>query len=136
MESTNASRLPISILIVEDEGITLEYIFSTLARKFPDITFHKALNGRTGLDLFKTHMPDIVITDINMPDVGGIQMAEIIHGIKPDTKFIVTTGDTDKLTVENSVGIGFEIAHYFVKPILFSKFFAAVEQCIGEIYNR
>ncbi len=131
METMAVPRLLISILVVEDEAITLEYLVTTLARKFPDVTLHKALNGRKGLDLFKTHTPDIVITDINMPDMGGLQMAEQIHAIKPDTKFIVLTGDSEKLTLKDSAGNAFEIDHYIVKPVFFQELFTAVEQCMG-----
>jgi YesN/AraC family two-component response regulator len=131
MESMAAPRLPISIMVVEDEVITLEFLVTTLARKYPTVTLHRATNGRMGLDLFKTHMPDIVITDINMPDMGGAQMAEQIHAIRPDTKFIVLTGDSEKLTLEDSAGNAFEIDHYIVKPVFFQELFAAVEKCIG-----
>ncbi len=133
METMAAPRLPISTLVVEDEVITLEYLVTTLAKKFPTITLHRATNGRMGLELFKTHMPDIVITDINMPDMDGRQMAEKIHEIKPDTKFIVLTGDTEKLTLKDPAGNAFEINHYIVKPVFFQELFTAVEQCIGEI---
>ncbi|MFZ3044656.1 MAG: response regulator [Desulfatirhabdiaceae bacterium] len=130
METMAAPRLSISILVVEDEVITLEYLVTTLAKKFPNVTLHRATNGRMGLELFKTHMPDIVITDINMPDMGGVQMAEQIHAIKPDTKFIVLTGDSEKHKLEDSIENGFEIDHYIVKPVFFQELFTVVEQCM------
>src|SRR5690242_8918379 len=105
----------ISILVVEDEAITLEFLVTTLARKYPHIAIYKALNGRTGLESFKTHTPDIVVTDINMPEISGVQMADKIRDVKPDTKFIILTGDTGKLALEASVGRGFKIDHYIDK---------------------
>ena len=51
---------------------------------------YTAINGRLGLELFKEHTPDIVITDINMSKMCGEQMAENIRAIKPDTKIITT----------------------------------------------
>jgi YesN/AraC family two-component response regulator len=136
METMAAPGLPISILIVEDEVIALLSLVTTLAKKYPKVTLHQATNGRMGLDLFKTHLPDIVITDLNMPDMGGAQMAEIIHGIKPDTKFIVLTGYSEKLTLKGFAGNEVEIAHYIVKPVFFKELFAAVEQCIEEITSQ
>lgn len=100
METTAAPGMPISILVVEDEVISLLSLCTTLAKKYPKVTLHQATNGRMGLELFKTHLPHIVITDINMPNMGGAQMAEMIHGIKPDTKFIVLTGYSEKLTLK------------------------------------
>lgn len=53
---------------------------------------YTAANGRLGLELFKTHTSDIVITDINMPVMCGMQMSENIRAIKPETKIIAITG--------------------------------------------
>jgi two-component system response regulator YesN len=95
-------RPAVSILVVEDEAITLEFLVATLARKYPAATIHKALNGRIGLEQFETYMPNIVITDINMPGISGMQMAGKIRELKPGTKIIVLTGDNRKLTSEAS----------------------------------
>lgn len=61
-----------SILIVEDEEFTRELLVSILTKQFPDVALYSAINGRTGLELCKTHSPDIVITDMNMPEMGGV----------------------------------------------------------------
>jgi YesN/AraC family two-component response regulator len=125
----------VSILVVEDEAITQEYLATTLAKKFPYVTLYKALNGRTGLELFKTHLPDIVITDINMPEMGGLQMADNIRLIKRDTKFIVVTGygHTDKHALQDPNRNAFEIYYYIGKPVILQELFATVDQCIGEV---
>jgi len=123
----------ISILVVEDEIITLEYLVTTLSKKIPGVGLHKALNGRTGLELFKTHTPGIVITDINMPEMGGVQMAVNIHAMKPDTRFIVLTGNSEKESLKGSTEKGFEFDHYIVKPVIFQELFTAIEKCIGEV---
>jgi YesN/AraC family two-component response regulator len=123
----------ISILIVEDDAVAVNLLFTILSRKFPDVVVHTAINGRTGLELFTKHLPDIVISDINMPEMSGVHMAGKIRAIKPDTKFIILSGDTGELALQDSAGNGFEFDHYLVKPVAFKEFFAAIEQCIGEI---
>lgn len=124
------------MLIVEDDKDTLKILATMIPIKFPELSLHTAVNGRTGLELFKTHMPDIVITDINMPELSGVQMAGKIRAIKPDVKIIVLTADTGKATLEDAVGKGFEIDYYIMKPVNFGPFFAAIEQCIGEIKQQ
>ncbi len=126
----------ISILLVEDDRDALNVLTVILTKKFPDVVLYTSNNGRTGLELFKTHTPDIVITDINMPEMSGVQMADKIRAIKPDTKFIVLSGDTERLILQDSVEKGFEPAHNIVKPVNFGVLFAAIEQCIGEIVHR
>jgi YesN/AraC family two-component response regulator len=136
MEPISGPMPSISALIVEDEKVTLELLAILLASKFPDVAFHTAINGRTGLELFKTHRPDIVITDLIMPEMGGAQMADRIRAIKPDTKFIFISGYTGKLLMEDSVEKEFVCDHFFVKPVCFPDFFAAIELCLAEIAHH
>ena len=124
------------MLVVEDEAITLELLVTTLAMKYRNIAIYKAINGRTGLELFKEHRPDIVLTDINMPEISGIQMAKKIFKIKQDTKFIVLTGDKGKLALEDSIGNQFKTDHCVDKPVDFLDLFAAIEQCLVEIKQQ
>lgn len=133
MKSRSNPKPSISMLLVEDEKVTLDILTTILTRKFPDVTLYAAINGRTGLELFKTHTPDIVITDINMPELNGVQMADKIRVIKPDVKFIVLTGNSGKLVLQDSDEKGFEFEHNIVKPVSFQELFAAIEQCLGEI---
>lgn len=133
MESRSDLIPTITILLVEDESDTREILTTILTMKFPEAALYTAGNGRTGLELFKDHKPDIVITDINMPEMGGVQMADKIREIKPDVKIIVLTADTGKATLEHAVGKGFEIDHYILKPVSFPLLFAAIELCRGEI---
>jgi YesN/AraC family two-component response regulator len=134
---TRSEPMPtISLLLVEDEEVSMGLLASILARKFPDFPLYTARNGRAGLELFTARTPDIVITDINMPEMGGMQMADKIRAIKPGVKFIVITGDTGRLALEDSLGVGFKIDHYIVKPVIFEELFVAIEQCLAAIARQ
>lgn len=116
-----------SLLLVEDDDMVNMAIRRILARRFPEATIHTAENGMIGLELFKEHAPEIVITDINMPVMDGIEMAGKIRSINSGTKFIVLTGYSDKNFLERFSEVGFD--EYMVKPVDFMKLFAAVEKC-------
>jgi YesN/AraC family two-component response regulator len=139
MERKTNSRQSISILFVEDDEVVLELQSSILAVKFPDDMLYTAVNGRQGLELFKVYTPDIVITDINMSEMCGVQMAENIRAIKPETKIIaitgqfVETGDNGKTVIRNSDGKIVKFDHVIVKPIDISELCGVIKQCIGEI---
>jgi YesN/AraC family two-component response regulator len=79
------------------------------------------------------HTPDIVLTDINLPELNGFQMADKIRMIKPDVKIIVLSADTGKsflnLTTEEKTGIN----HFITKPIIFELLFTAIDECIAAI---
>ena len=62
------------IMLVEDDKDTLEILTVVLQRKFSALTICTATNGRNGVELFEKHPVDIIITDVNMPEMGGIEM--------------------------------------------------------------
>jgi YesN/AraC family two-component response regulator len=102
-----------------------------IAKKFPEAAIAAAENGRAGLELFKKRAADIVITDVNMPEMDGIDMAAAIKSTKADTKFIVLTAYNEKRFFEKFSEIGFSA--YLLKPIEFKKLFAAIEKCLEDI---
>jgi YesN/AraC family two-component response regulator len=136
MNSTTNPNHSVSILLVEDTGVTIDLLSIIIPKHFPDADLFTAINGKKGLDLFKMYMQDIVITDINMPEMSGLQMAEKIRAIKPDTKFIFITGDTEKIAMEVSSGNHSGINPYIAKPVKFEVLYAAIEQYIGEIAQQ
>lgn len=131
-----ADPAPISMLLVDDEEVAREFLAIILSRKYPGIRLHTASNGVTGLSMLKAHGPNIVITDINMPDMDGEQLIDEIRAIKPDTQLIVLTGDSEKCSLLSSAGNGIAISHYILKPVSFEMLFAALEHCFGGITER
>jgi YesN/AraC family two-component response regulator len=128
------SRL--SILIAEDDKTTRNILALMLAKKFPDITFYFAENGKLGVELFKERTPEIVITDVNMPVMNGIQMAVEIKALNRKTKFIVLTAYSDKIEncMESFGQIG--LSDCLPKPLEFGKLFAAIEKCVEEVLQE
>jgi len=134
MEHSQPARETISILVVEDDRVTLDVIKLMIAKKYPDAVLYSADRARTGIELFKKHAPEIVVTDISMPEMDGIEMAREIKTIKADTKFIVLTAFGDEIHVNKFREIGFH--DFFPKPIEFAKLFVAIEKCIAELANN
>ena len=128
MRSKRYSRAARSILIVDDDKMASEVMGSLMRRKFPDVTIHLADNGMLGLRAFKKYMPEVVITDINMPEMDGIQMASSIKMVKDDVHFFVMTGNSDQGLWDDFSRIGFDA--YLMKPIDLGQLFAGVELCL------
>ena len=129
METLQSARSPHSILVVEDDHVAIDILSSMIKKKFPDFELHTAENGVKGLEFFKRFRPDIVLTDVNMPEMNGMDMAVEIRSIEPNTKFIVLTAYNDPAFFEKFNEIGF--VAYILKPIEFKKLFAAIEKCIS-----
>ena len=136
MESLTNPAQAMAMLLIEDEEVTVELLSIVLSKKFPDLALHTASNGRMGLELYKTYLPDIVITDINMPEMDGVQTAEKIRSIRPDAKIIVITGRNRELIVQDSIVRGLAFDHFIMKPVVFQELFDAIEQCLSAIAQQ
>jgi len=66
----------LSVLYVEDEVAIREGFCRTLRQHFKET--YSASNGLDGLEIYKKYLPDIVITNIRMPEVDGIEMSKEI----------------------------------------------------------
>jgi CheY-like chemotaxis protein len=139
MELITDSSQSISILCVDDDGHILEILSSVLSVNFPDVIFYTAINGRLGLELFKEHTPDIVLTDIIMPEMSGVQMSENIRALSTNTKIIAITGRigdsgvNGDLVMRNSDGNKVEFDHIIGKPVDISELSGVIEHFIGQI---
>ena len=96
-------------LYVEDEEIVREILGMFLRRRFKNL--HEAENGADGLELFKQFNPDIVITDIEMPVMNGLEMIKEIKEIDESKPIIIITAFKDEA---HSSNLADEIIH---KPI-------------------
>lgn len=100
----------ISIVYAEDDPIIRENISAYLRRRVEHV--HEAENGKIALDLISEHSPDIILTDLEMPVMGGIEMIQCIrdeyNGIHP---IIVMTGYNDPQHHTDLAD------HYVYKPI-------------------
>jgi len=113
MEHSRASAR-FKLLFVEDDAVVCHAIGRMLAREFSGAQVYTADNGQRGLELFREHAPEIVLTDINMPVMNGIEMAERIRELQPATSFIVLTGYSEKGYLDRFNAIGFY--DYIIKP--------------------
>jgi two-component system, sensor histidine kinase and response regulator len=137
MESTSNHRQLISILLVEDEEAVRKLLATIITKKIPEAIIYSAADGRSGLELFKQHSPDLIITDIAMPAMDGISMAAEIKSLKSDVVIIAVTAYTDTQDLLRAIEIG--IDHYLLKPLSMEKLFAYIDKVVSskaEIWNR
>jgi PAS domain S-box-containing protein len=106
-------------------------VSAAIAKKLPSVILHTAENGAVGLEFFKEHNPDIVLTDICMPVMDGIQMARSIRALNSSANIIVTTAISDTHYLLDSFKIG--VSRYVLKPIDIHKLFEAMDDCIARI---
>jgi DNA-binding response OmpR family regulator len=119
------------ILYVEDDEMVRLATTLILKRKYPQFEFLSAVNGKEGLELFRLNWPVIVITDIVMPLMDGLQMAVEIKKIVSGIQIIVTSAGCDEVTVTTALNI--DSGNYVRKPFNPGTLFAAIDNCIDRM---
>ena len=119
----------ITILYVEDENSVREMLAKFIGR-FCE-TIYTAENGEVGLSLYKEHKIDIVISDIKMPKMNGIEMVEAIKEIDPEQLVIYTTAHIDSEYLFRAIEL--QVDGYVSKPVDLDKLKYSIEKCVGEI---
>lgn len=120
-----------SLLIVEDEYLVRQGIRSLVDfSQFKIDWVNEAENGQLAWDLFQKEPYDIVLTDINMPKLNGIQLAELIKQKSPQTHLVFLTGYDDFNYVLSALKLGAD--DYLLKP--FSK--SDVEDMLGKLQQK
>jgi DNA-binding NarL/FixJ family response regulator len=105
----------VSLLIVEDDYDNLEMLHSMATLDFRSV--YLASDGCEGLELFLQYRPDIIITDIEMPCMTGLEMLEKIRAYDTQCMVIFTTAysDTERLLE----AIDLSVDAYVLKPIVY-----------------
>lgn len=110
----NYSKLQkMRVLYIEDDVHTREELVEILRMYFQEV--YEAKNGQEGLEVYETHRPDIVLTDISMPVMDGLEMAGKIKTDHPMTPILIMTAFNEVSYLTQALKIG--IDHYVTKPI-------------------
>ena len=121
----NPSSRQFTVLAVDDSPIYRKLVEHSLSGERYSLLFAK--DGRAALDLFAEHQPAVVITDWDMPDIGGL---ELCRRIRRDfqgfhSHLILLTGNTDKAQVIEGLAAGAD--DYLTKPFHSGELVARVE---------
>lgn len=120
------------VLIADDEINILEGIASLVNWENCGATLiKKAHNGRIAFDFIQENPPDIVISDIKMPGLSGVELIEKVHSIFPHIKFIILSG-YDEFEYAKKV-MQYNVKYYLLKPSNESKIEEALKNVIDEL---
>ncbi len=131
MKLSQGDRRGYRMLYVEDDPEARTLLARMITKKYPNMRLFVAESGVVGLDLFREQRPDIVLTDMNMPVMDGIQLARAIKTLDADVPIIAVTALSDSCYLKNAIEIG--IRNYILKPVVAKDFFAAIDKTIEEI---
>ncbi|MBF0608511.1 MAG: response regulator [Magnetococcales bacterium] len=121
-----------SLLYVEDEDNVREGLVRFLQRRFK--TVYVGRDGQEGLEQFKSHRPDIVITDIQMPVMDGLEMLSAIKEISTSTPVIITTAFNEIPYLMKAIEL--HVDSYIKKPIVKEDIISAVQKIVCFLTQR
>jgi len=108
-----SDKLPVTILYVEDEPDLHERISIVLEMHFSRVV--SASNGKEGLEVFSRERPDVVVSDIRMQVMDGLDLIQRVRDRAPETPIILTTAFTDTAYLLKAIELG--VSAYVRKPL-------------------
>ena len=121
----------IKVLIVEDDQMTVSSIKQSLSMYCKKVD--TAYDGISGFEKFEKFKPDVVIADINMPEMNGLEMVHAMHEISPHLPVIIMTSyDSSENMLES---INQRVYSYLRKPIQIEDLQTQLLMATKDIYN-
>ena len=119
------------ILYVEDDLSARDEVAFLLETYTDDLIL--ASDGKEGLALFKEYEPDLVITDIQMPNMNGIEMSAAIRKENPDVPIVLTTAFNDSEYLFKAIELNINV--YETKPIDLRRLLGKLASVAKELYS-
>lgn len=120
------------VLIIDDEPIIRQGLKNIINwKEFDCEVCGEAADGLKGLELLKTHMPDIIITDIRMPQIDGLTMISSIKDTVPYTKIIILTGYRNFEYIQEAIKLG--AFDFILKPSKFEELTSTISRAVSAL---
>ncbi|KEI09828.1 chemotaxis protein CheY [Clostridium sp. K25] len=103
------------LLIVDDERLERKSLKIMINDMNDSFIIKEAINGKDAIDIYHKFDPDIILLDIKMPGLNGLQVAEIIKKHNNDKKIIMITAYDDFYMIKNALVLG--LNNYLLKPV-------------------
>lgn len=119
------------ILIVDDEKIERNGIKFLLKRAGIECEIAEAANGKDALEYIKNNEIDILLTDVKMPFMDGIELIENVVGLKRNIKYVIFSGCSEFDYARQAVRLG--VSDYILKPVDPNEFENTMNKVINEL---
>ena len=101
------------ILVVDDDPQIRRVMRATLSGQHYEVL--EARNGEEALERFRAEMPDLVLLDLNMPGMGGLETCRSLRG-GSEAPIIILSGDNSLATLNSLPHVG--ATYFFAKPVI------------------
>ncbi len=130
MQTVSSPKKKLRVLIADDIQETRRNTRLMLATIDDVEVVAMAANGIQAVQLTEEHHPDILLLDINMPELDGLSAYKQIARTHPDIGCIIISAEKDTTTLRNAMSIG--VQEYLIKPFTVEE----LETAIARVYER
>lgn len=132
-EQASEEKSKVKVLLVDDHAVVRDGIRARLERESGFEVVGEAINGRDAIHKVSELAPDVVLMDISMPVMNGMDAAKYLRENYPDTKVIILTMHEHKEYIQGVIRCG---AHgYIVKDVSVGEMISAIKTvCAGDTY--
>jgi len=118
-----------TLLYVEDNQANMQLVEQLIARR-PDMRLLTAGNGKLGIEMARSHQPEVILMDINLPGMSGIQALKILR-VDPATAHIpVLAISANAMPHDIKKGLEAGFLRYLTKPIKVNEFMDALDMAL------
>jgi CheY-like chemotaxis protein len=116
---------PHTLLYVEDNPANMKLVEQIIARH-PDIRLLTAVTGNSGLEIARGSLPDVILMDINLPDINGFEVLKILHSDPTTAQIPVMAVSASAMPLDVERGLKAGFFRYLTKPIKVTEFMEAM----------
>jgi CheY-like chemotaxis protein len=119
------------VLYVEDNRANMALVERLMARR-GDVEFLSAFNARTGIAMARDRLPHVILMDVNLPDMNGMDALQVLRGdaVTAAIPVIALSSDAFPRQIEKGIEAGF--FQYLTKPFRVEDLNAAIESALAE----
>ncbi|MDD3270158.1 MAG: response regulator [Syntrophomonadaceae bacterium] len=103
------------VLMVDDSQFFKNFLLKVFKEYLPDAIIYQASNGKDAFEIYQNEKPDIVITDLLMPEINGHDLVRLLRELDHEAKIIVLSADIQKSTREEIEAMG--VIDFINKPL-------------------
>jgi len=122
----------LSVLFVDDDELLRMQAQGFLGHAVQAL--HLAGSSQEGLFSFALHQPDLVVLDVNMPGMGGLELGRALRAVNPDVPLVLLTGMDDAEVFRRAIALG--VNSYLSKPLEPIKLLEALTQAASTLHLK
>ena len=121
-----------TVLCIEDQLLSMELVEAMLSA-LPGVRLLKAYSGHEGVRMALAERPDIVLLDMNLPDIGGLDVVRSLSELisKEGLRVVLLTADSFSIEVVKAMSLG--ATAYWRKPLNFVHAIAGLRRLLGDV---